>query len=124
MVIDKTYAKAYYARMTTISVSQARKDLYGLIDEVAASGKKVGITKKGETKAILVSQEEWDATQVTIETLSDPELMEQIRESEEDIKAGRFITLEELEKELDTDRSKNVSGKVNKSSRKRIQKAR
>ena len=102
--------------MMTVSATTARANLYDLIDEVAASGKLVGITKKGETKAVLVSQEEWDAMMVTLETLSDPELMKQIRQSDKDMKAGRYVTLEELEK--------YVSGHNYKTSRKKIQKTR
>ena len=108
--------------MNTISVSQARKDLYDLIDDVASSGKEIGITKKGETRAVLVSQEEWDAMQVTMETLSDPELMEQIRESEKDVKAGRVFSLEEVMEELNI--LPDVSSKSIKSGKKRSKKTR
>lgn len=110
--------------MITVSATTARKNLYDLIDEVSASGKRVGITKKGETKAVLVSQEGWDAMMVTLETLSDPELMEQIRQSDKDIKAGRYVTLEQLEKELGFGNKKDVSSKIGKLSQKRLQKAR
>jgi PHD/YefM family antitoxin component YafN of YafNO toxin-antitoxin module len=37
----------------------------------------------------------------TIETLSDPELMRSIRESEKDLRAGKHTSLETVEKELD-----------------------
>lgn len=111
--------------MTTISATAARANFYDLIDEVFASGKSVGITKKGETRAILVSQEEWDAMMVTLETLSDKELMDQIRKGDEDIKAGRYATLEEVEKELSLDdNEKDVSSKSSKSSKKKSQETR
>ena len=42
--------------MTTISATNARANLYDLIDEVSASGKAIGITKKVETRAVLKSQ--------------------------------------------------------------------
>ena len=39
----------------------------------------------------------------TLEVLSDSELLEQIKESEEDYKAGRYKKLEDLIKELGED---------------------
>ncbi|MBI4059195.1 type II toxin-antitoxin system Phd/YefM family antitoxin [Candidatus Microgenomates bacterium] len=101
--------------MNTVSATTARANLYDLIDEVA-SGKRVGITNKGETKAILVSQEEWNAMIVTLETLSDPELMEQIKESKKDIKAGRVHNWEDVKKEFSLE---DVSDKTVKSRKKR-----
>ncbi len=86
--------------MTTVSATTARTNLYNLIDEVSASGKRVGITKKGETKAVLVSQEDLASLEATLDVMSDPDLMKAIREGDEDIKAGRFVSLEEVEKEL------------------------
>jgi antitoxin YefM len=105
--------------MTTISVTEARKNLYELVDEVASSGKRVGITNKGETKAVLVSAEEVASWEATIDVMSDPKLMESIRKGDEDIKAGRVIPWEDVKKELGLD----VPDKVIKSSQKRSQKS-
>ena len=89
--------------MTTISATQARANLYDLIDEVAASGKRVGITKKGETKVVLMSVMEFESWEETNEILSDKKLMKDLRGAEEDIKKGRFITFEQLKKDLKLD---------------------
>jgi antitoxin YefM len=113
--IDIKYGKAYIILMTTVSATTARANLYNLIDEVAASGKRVGITKKGETKAVLISQEELESWEATLDIMSDPELMKGIKEGEEDIKAGRVRDWEDIKKELNLD----VSDKNIKSGRKR-----
>lgn len=102
--------------MITVSATAARANLYNLIDEVFASGKSVGITKKGETKAVLLNPDELSAMIATIETLSDKELMEQIRASERDIKAGRVRSWEDIKAELGLG---DVSGQTVKSRRKR-----
>ncbi len=51
----------------------------------------------GEHKArwvtVTISLDEYESMKSTIEVLSDPELMEQIKESRADFKAGRFQTL-------------------------------
>ena len=89
--------------MTTISATQARANFYDLIDEVASSGKRVGITKKGETKVVLMSVDELESWEETNEILSDKKLMKDLREAEEDIKKGRYITFEQLKKDLKLD---------------------
>lgn len=86
--------------MTTISATNARTHLYDLIDEVATSGKRVGITKKGETKVVLMSVEELESWEETNEILSDKKLMKDLKEAEEDIEKGHFITFEQLKKDL------------------------
>lgn len=106
--------------MITVSATQARSNFYDLIEEVSTSGKSVGITNKGETKAILISPEELRSWEVTLEVMNDPELMESIRESEKDIKAGRIRDWEDIKKELGLD----VQSKVHKQSRKRSKKNR
>lgn len=47
--------------MKTVSATYARAHFYDLIDEVAASGKRVAITKKGNIKAILISSQEYES---------------------------------------------------------------
>lgn len=55
----------------------------------------------GEHKArwITISTGEYESMKSTLEVLSDPELMEQLKESREDFKAGRFKKLRDLLKE-------------------------
>lgn len=89
--------------MTTISATQARANLYDLIDEVAASGKRVGITKKGITKAILISAEEYESWQETNEILADKSLVRAIRQGEKDLQSGRVYDWEDVKKELGID---------------------
>lgn len=86
--------------MTTISATTARANLYDLIDEVAKTGKRVGITKKGETKVVLMSVEELESWEETNEILSDKRLMRNLKKAEKDIEKGRFITFEQLKKNL------------------------
>jgi len=43
---------------------------------------------------------EWEAWEETIDILSDPEAIEVLRESEEDVKAGRLVDLDEVKRDL------------------------
>jgi antitoxin YefM len=49
---------------------------------------------------VVVSPEEWEAIQETVEVLQDEELLAALRESEEDVEAGRVFSLEEVKREL------------------------
>ena len=102
--IDNTYAKAYITSMTTISATQARANLYEILDKVAKSGQRVGITKKGETKAYLISSDEYDSWQETNEIMADKGLMRAIKQGEKDIKEGRVYDWEDVKKELGWDK--------------------
>lgn len=46
---------------------------------------------------VTISSDEYESMNSTLEILSDPELMQQIEESREDFKAGRYKELRELE---------------------------
>ena len=55
----------------------------------------------GEHKArwMTISTDEYESMKSTLEVLSEPELMEQIKESREDFEAGRFKKVRDLLKE-------------------------
>lgn len=105
--------------MTTVSATTARANLYDLIDQVALSGKRVGITKKGESRVVLISQDDLDSLEATLDVMSDPELMEAIRQGDEDIKAGRVRDWEDIKKELGLDSKADVPSQTKQSLRKR-----
>lgn len=65
--------------MKTISVSQARANLYRLLDEAAASHTPIHITGKRHN-AVLVSEDDWNAVQETLYLLSIPGMRESIRQ--------------------------------------------
>lgn len=68
--------------MTAITASEARANLYRLIDEAASSHKPLLITGK-RNNAVLVSAEDWEAIQETLFLLSVPGMRESIRQGME-----------------------------------------
>jgi antitoxin YefM len=68
--------------MTVITASEARANLYRLIDEAASSHQPLLISGK-RNKAVLVSEEDWKAIQETLFLLSVPGMRESIREGME-----------------------------------------
>jgi prevent-host-death family protein len=65
--------------MSTHTASEARANLYRLIDEAATSHEAIVITGKRHN-AVLVSEEDWSAIQETLRLLSVPGMRESIRE--------------------------------------------
>lgn len=65
--------------MPVLTASEARANLYRLIDEAAESHRPVHISgRRGD--AVLVSAEDWDAIQETLYLLSVPGMRESIRQ--------------------------------------------
>ncbi len=84
-----------------VNVTDARKKLFDIVEETQTNPLPVHLTVRGVPAAVIVSQEEYESWMATLETLSDPELMEGIEEATEDVKAGRVISLDQMKHELD-----------------------
>ncbi len=83
-----------------VPFTEARAHLTELLDEVEARHEHVVITRKGRPAAVVVSPEEWDAIEETLEVLQDEEALAALRESEEDVESGRLFSLDEVRREL------------------------
>jgi len=77
--------------MTTLSATEARKQLYKLLDDVSQSHEPVQITGK-RGNAVLVSEDDWRAVQETLYLVSIPGMSEDILE-------GMATPADELEDE-------------------------
>jgi prevent-host-death family protein len=83
-----------------IPFTEARAHLTELLDDVETRHEHVVITRKGRPAAVVISPDEWDAIEETLEVLQDEEVLVALRESEKDVKAGRLFTLDEVRREL------------------------
>lgn len=71
--------------MQSLTASEARANLYRLLDQTAESHKPVTISGK-RNSAVLVSTEDWEAIQETLYLLTVPGMRESIKEGmEEDV---------------------------------------
>jgi antitoxin YefM len=84
--------------MKTLSLSEAKMKLSGLVEEVNAADEEIVITKNGSPAAVLISAEEFDSLKETIAVRSDEALMAEIRNGLKSLKdkKARVYTLEEL----------------------------
>ncbi len=79
--------------MTTISTTQARSNLYQLVDEVNNSHEPVIISGR-KAQAVLVGEGDWRAIQETMHLLSVPGMRESIRD-------GLATRVDQCDEELD-----------------------
>lgn len=79
--------------MTTVTASEARANLYRLIDDTANSHEPILITGK-RSNAVLLSEEDWASVQESLFLLSVPGMRESILE-------GLKAPINECSKELD-----------------------
>lgn len=84
--------------MKTLSLSEAKMKLSGLVNAVSATDEEVVITKNGRPAAVLVSPTEFEGWKETIEVRSDAALMEEIKKGLSALKkkGAKIYTLDEL----------------------------
>ena len=83
-----------------VPLTEARASLSELLDQVEDRHEHVVITRNGRPAAVVVSPEEWEAIEETLEILQDEETLAALRESEGDVKADRLFSLDEVRREL------------------------
>ena len=82
--LDMTYVLAYLLEkedliMTTLNVTEARANLYKLIDDATVNHEPVVITGK-RGNAVLLAEDDWNAINETLRLLSVPGMRESILE--------------------------------------------
>ena len=84
--------------MITLSLSEAKMKLSGLVAKVSSTDEEVIITRNGSPAAVLISPDEFESLMETIAVRSNADLMEEIRNGLRALKAKKtsLYTLEEL----------------------------
>jgi prevent-host-death family protein len=84
--------------MKTLSLSEAKMKLSGLVEAVSTTDEEVVITKNGAPAAVLISPDEFESWKETLAVRSDAALMKEIQRGLKALKGkkARLYTLEEL----------------------------
>lgn len=84
--------------MLTLSLSEAKMKLSGLVERVSSTDEEIIITKNGSPAAVLISPEEFESLKETIAVRSDTDLMAEIKKGLQALKTKKtgLYTLEEL----------------------------
>jgi antitoxin YefM len=79
-----------------VPFTEARANLTELLDDVEDKHEHVLITRNGRPAAVMVSADEYESLEETLEILQDKDLMGALRKSEDDVRAGRLTSLEDV----------------------------
>jgi antitoxin YefM len=86
--------------MTTIPLADAKARLSAVMDEVRDTHERVVITRNGRPEAVIMAVSDLEALEETLDLLSTPGALEQIRQAEADIAAGETVDADELRRLL------------------------
>lgn len=78
-----------------ITATEARKNFFKVIEFAGQPGASITVTLEGKNPVVIMSQEEFEGWQETMEILSDPELMQNIHTAESE---KETIPLEDIMK--------------------------
>lgn len=82
--------------MTTLSLSEIKARLSELVDQVEREHDRIVLTRNGVPAAVLMSPEDLQALEDTLELLSDPSARAQIEVARREIEAGESFTADDL----------------------------
>ena len=84
--------------MKTLSLSEAKMKLSGLVDSVNTTDEEIVITKNGSPAAVLISPDEFESLKETLAVQNDASLMNDIKKGLKGLKSkkAKLYTLEEL----------------------------
>jgi antitoxin YefM len=84
--------------MKTLSLSEAKMKLSGLIETLRVTDEEIVITKNGAPAAVLISPDEFESWKETISIRSDSSLMGEIQKGLKELKEkkSRLYSLDEL----------------------------
>ncbi len=84
--------------MKTLSLSEAKMKLSGLVESVYTTDEEVLITKNGSPVAVLISPDEFEGWKETVAIRSDADFMNEIKRGIDSLKKGKakLYSLEEL----------------------------
>lgn len=81
---------------TTIPISEARKNIFKLAEAVQKPDTHYILTEKGRAKMVVMSADEFDSWQETMDIMANPRLMKEIRSARKDFTKGNHISLEDF----------------------------
>jgi len=79
-----------------ISASDARTNFYDLVEQSNKNFSNFIITHKGTPKAVMISYDDFESWQETLNVLSDKKIMNQLKNAAKEIKNGELIDFKDL----------------------------
>jgi antitoxin YefM len=82
--------------MSTLPLSEVKARRSEIADEVDRTHDRVHVTRNGREYVVLISAEDLDSLEATIELLSDEDAVARVREAEVAMSAGQLTTADEM----------------------------
>ncbi|OGY92201.1 MAG: hypothetical protein A3H70_00935 [Candidatus Komeilibacteria bacterium RIFCSPLOWO2_02_FULL_48_11] len=89
---------------TTLSISEARKNIFDIAEAVQKPGLHYTFTENGKPKAVLISADEFDSLLETMEILNDPKALANIKKAEQEFARGEHVSWDEAKRILGWDK--------------------
>jgi prevent-host-death family protein len=80
----------------TLPLAEIKKRLSEVVDGIESHHDRVVLTRNGRPAAVLISPEDLEALEETVEILSNPSAVRAIRRAESEIDKGKALTADEL----------------------------
>ncbi len=95
--------------MTTLPLADVKARLSAVLDEIRDSHERVVITRNGRPEAVIIAVDDLESLEETLDILSTPGALEEIREAEEAIARGDVLNAEQV-RELVAERHREAAG--------------
>jgi prevent-host-death family protein len=79
----------------TVPFTEAKAHLSELVDKVVGEHERFILTRNGRPAAVLLSPDELEALEETVEILQDPKLLESLRRSRREAAEGKRLPLKD-----------------------------
>ena len=80
----------------TLPLAEIKAHLSEIVDRVEHEHDRVVLTRNGRPAAVIMSPEDLEALEDTLDLLSDPKALKEIGRAREEISRGRVVTAESL----------------------------
>lgn len=82
--------------MTTLPLSEAKARLSEIADEVHRTHDRVNVTRNGREFVVIMSAEDLESLEATIELLTDPDAQKRVAQSEAEFARGESVSKDEM----------------------------
>ncbi len=80
----------------TLPLAEIKAHLSAIVDRVEYEHDRVVLTRNGRAAAVIMSPDDLEALEDTLELLSDPKALKEIGKAREDVAQGRVLSAEDL----------------------------
>ncbi len=96
--------------MTVLPLSEVKARLSEIADEVHRTHDRIRITRNGRDYVMLISVEDFESIEATLELLADPEAQRRLLEAEQELARGETTSVQEMRELLERRRREDSAG--------------